>query len=243
MRHVRFRDPAGYTRTGDWTENGIVENNRTHDPEAVEILPPVSPTKVLGVGENYHDGGTQPSTDEPPLLWLKGGPNVVTSHGTTVALPKSSEVVFEAELGVVIGTQCRDIKPDEAMGKVAGFTCVNDISNQDATDDRTFLRRKSFDNAAPLGPVLADPEHVPMEPRVRLWLNGQLRQDSNDEQLIHSIPEVVAAFSQWLTLEPEDVIMMSTPSGFGELHDGDHVEIEIEGIGRLEHDSSKSSAR
>lgn len=243
MRQVRFRDQAGYTRAGEWTDSGIVEHDRTHDPETVEILAPVTPTKVLGVGENYHEEGDAPAPDNAPLLWLKGGPNVVTSHGTTVELPDTSEVVYEAELGVVIGSQCREIPPAEAMANVAGFTCVNDISNQDATEDRTFLRRKSFDNAAPLGPVLASPEDVPREPRVRLWLNGQLRQDSQNERFIRSIPEVVSAFSQWLTLEPEDVIMMGTPSGLGELHDGDHVEIEIEGIGRLEHDISNSSAR
>jgi 2-keto-4-pentenoate hydratase/2-oxohepta-3-ene-1,7-dioic acid hydratase in catechol pathway len=98
-----------------------------------------------------------------------------------------------------------------------------------------MIRTKSFDNAAPMGPVLATPDEVPENPRIRLWVNGEQRQDTAGDGHVYSVPEVVASFAERLTLEPGDVVMMGNPGGFAPLEDGDRVEIEIEGVGRLEH--------
>ena len=238
MARVRFRDPAGTVRIGERTADGVRAAGTTFDSAAVDLLAPVTPSKVLGVGRNYERQFETLDAEPPsrPRIWWKGGENVVSGPGDTVALPPGGDVVFEAELGVVIGEECRNVPEADALDVVAGYTCVDDLSDQAHVDDPTMLRVKSFDNAAPMGPVVAPPEDVPTDPRIRLWTNGEKRQDSADDDLRFSVPEVIAAFSERVTLRPDDVIMMGTPAGYAPLADGDHVRIEIEGVGTLEHD-------
>ena len=240
MRRVRFTDPAGSVRTGEWTAAGIEAAGAVYDPAAVDVLPPVDPTKVLGIHQNWQGRFDDPA-DFPaqPRMWLKGGPNVVAGHGDTIPIPDTGAVRFEAELAVVIGEQCRWVTPDEANGVIAGYTCLNDIS--DGSQDNEF-RTKSFDHSAPIGPVLAGPDRVPNQPRIRLWQNGDRRVDVTDDAFIYTPPELVAAYSQHVTLEPGDVIGTGNPGGSKMLADGDTIEIEIEGIGRLEHDVVVRSA-
>lgn len=236
MRTARFRDRSGSVRTGEWTDDGIVAAGRVHDPEDVTLLAPVEPTKVLGCGRNYwsrfEDSGDEPPAE--PHIWFKGGPNVVAAHGDTVVIP-GDEVVFEGEVGVVIGKQCRNVAETDVPDAIAGYTVVNDLSDRSVGDDPIMFRKKSFDNSAPLGPVLASPDRVAENPRIRLWVNGEQRQDTAGDAFVFSIPEVVVAFAKVLTLEPGDVIMMGNPGGFAPLEDGDHIAIDIEGVGRLEH--------
>ncbi|MFB6192009.1 MAG: fumarylacetoacetate hydrolase family protein [Haloarculaceae archaeon] len=238
MRYVRFTDPAGTVRRGEWDAGEIRAAGRTYDADddAVDLLPPTEPSKVLGVGRNYREVYDDPSEfPDSPRIWWKGGENVLAGHGDTVPLPEGAEVVYEAELGVVIGTEARDLEPADVPEAVAGYTCVNDLSNLDYGDDAAFLRVKSFDGAAPMGPVLAEPEHVPDQPRVRLWLDGEQVQDSTGDEFVFPVPEAVAAFSRHVTLRPGDVVMMGTPADFAPVGDGTHVAVEVEGIGRLEH--------
>ena len=252
MREVRFRDPAGTIRTGEWLD-GRDERERTNDTgdddrvrfgdrtysiEEVDVLAPCEPSKIVCIGRNYADHAAERDSDVPdrPLLFLKG-PNAVASHGATIELPADKErIEHEAELGVVIGQQCRNVAEDEAMAVVAGFTCGNDISNRDDQRvEQNWVRAKAFDNAAPLGPVLATPEEVPADAAIRLWVNGELRQDGSRSDLVFSIPELIAEITTYLTLEAGDVILTGTPEGVGPLADGDEIEISIEGIGTLRH--------
>ncbi|MCL9813172.1 fumarylacetoacetate hydrolase family protein [Natranaeroarchaeum aerophilus] len=239
MRTIRFRDPAGSIRRGELTDDGIVAfGDSSYDASAVDILPPSTPDKVVCIGRNYADHAAERGEDVPdrPLLFLKP-PNTLAGHGDTVTLPAGKEKIeHEAELGVVIGEQCRDVDAADAMDIVEGCTIVNDISNRDDQRRETnWVRGKAFDGAAPIGPVVADPEHVPEDARIRLWVDGELRQDSTRDRLIFSIPELIEEITTYMTLEPGDVISTGTPEGVGPLTDGDRVEIEIEGIGRLEH--------
>lgn len=235
MKRARFRDPSGYVRVGP-VEDGVVQAaGKSFDLAAVDVLPPVSPGKVLGVGHNYHGRHEEGELPDRPMLWWKGTGNVVAGHGDVVTVPASGEVVYEVELGVVIGTQSRNVTVEEAPGVVEGFTVVNDLSNMAHRGDETMFRTKSFDNAAPMGPVLATPDEVQENPRARLWVDGELRQDSAGDRYVFSVPEVVAAFSRHVTLDPGDVIMMGNPGGFDPVEDGDELELEIEGIGRLRH--------
>lgn len=140
---------------------------------------------------------------------------------------------------MVIGRQCRNVAEEDALDVVEGYTCVNDLSNRDdQRQEQNWVRGKSFDNAAPIGPVVATPEHVsdPEDPRVRLWLNGEKKQDSEDDSLVFNVSEVIAEFTEHLTLERGDVIAMGTSGHPTSLSDGDTVEIEVDGVGRLEHD-------
>jgi 2-keto-4-pentenoate hydratase/2-oxohepta-3-ene-1,7-dioic acid hydratase in catechol pathway len=251
MKQVRFRDPAGSVRTGEWVDGDepadtttagsdgkIVFGGHRYDPAEVEILPPCEPSKIVCIGLNYADHADERDSTVPdrPLLFLKP-PNAVASHGSDVTLPAGKERIdYEAELGVVIGEQCRHVPESEAMDVVAGYTCMVDLSNRDdQRQEQNWVRGKAFDNAAPIGPVLATPEHVPDDASVELWVDGEKRQSSSRSQLIFPIPELIAEITSYLTLEPGDVIATGTPEGVGPLSDGDQVTVEVEGVGRLRH--------
>jgi 2-keto-4-pentenoate hydratase/2-oxohepta-3-ene-1,7-dioic acid hydratase in catechol pathway len=256
MKRVRFRDPAGSVRTGEWvaadgtpadtatagTGGQIRFANRQYDPAEVTVLPPCDPSKIVCIGRNYADHAEELGHDVPdrPQLFLKP-PNAVASHESDVTLPAGKDRIdHEAELGVVIGQQCRHVAEDDAMDVVAGYTCVVDVSNRDDQNrEQNWVRGKAFDNAAPLGPVMATPDHVPDDATIELRLNGDTRQASSREHLIFPIPELVAEITTYLTLEPGDVIATGTPEGVGALSDGDEVVVEIEGIGRLRHTVSE----
>ncbi|WP_435153371.1 fumarylacetoacetate hydrolase family protein [Haladaptatus sp. DFWS20] len=239
MKRVRFRDPAGSIRTGEWTDGKLQFGTDSYDPTEVEILAPTDPTKIVCVGLNYADHAAERNKDVPdrPLLFLKP-PNAVASHGDTVTLPGGKERIdHEAELGIVIGEQCRNVAEENAMDVVAGFTCADDISNRDDQDrEQNWVRGKAFDNSCPLGPVVATPDEVPDDAAVRLRVNGELRQESSRDQFIFSVPELIAEITTYLTLEPGDVVITGTPAGVAPLEDSDSVEVEIEGIGTLSHD-------
>ncbi|MFH5798457.1 fumarylacetoacetate hydrolase family protein [Haladaptatus sp. CMAA 1911] len=239
MHRVRFRDPAGSVRTGEWHDGELLFADDSYDPEEVDILAPTEPTKIVCVGRNYAEHAAERNEDVPerPLLFLKP-PNAVASHGDTITLPAGKERIdHEAELGVVIGEQCRHVAEEDAMDVVAGFTCADDISNRDDQDlEQNWVRGKAFDNSCPLGPVVATPDEVPDDASVRLRVNGEVRQESSRDLFIFSIPELIAEITTYLTLEPGDVVITGTPSGVGPLEDGDSVEVEIEGIGTLAHD-------
>ncbi|WP_265112189.1 fumarylacetoacetate hydrolase family protein [Halosolutus halophilus] len=240
MKYVRFRDPAGAVRRGEY-ENGHVHfGNESYalDDESIDVRPPCEPSKIVCIGRNYADHADEMGSDVPdrPLLFLKP-PNAVASHGDTVTAPAGKDRIdYEAELGVVIGEQCRHVPVSDAMDVVEGFTCVNDVSNRDdQRQEQNWIRGKAFDGAAPIGPLLATPDEVPDDAAVQSRVNGELKQDGSREQLIFSIPELIAEITAYMTLEPGDVIATGTPEGVGPLEDGDEVEIEVEGVGTLSH--------
>jgi 2-keto-4-pentenoate hydratase/2-oxohepta-3-ene-1,7-dioic acid hydratase in catechol pathway len=249
MRVARFRDPDGEIRHGEWTGEAGAEIRAAPDygrriavererfaADAVEILPPCEPSKVVCVGLNYADHAAEQGKDIPdrPLLFLKP-PNAVASHDETVELLAGKERLdHEAELGVVVGEECRHVDAADADEVVAGFTCVNDLSNRDDQAVETnWVRGKAFDNAAPIGPVVATPDEVPPDAAVRCRVNGELRQDSSREQFIFAVPELIAEITSYVTLQPGDVISTGTPEGVGPLSDGDTVEVDVEGVGTL----------
>ncbi|PSP47276.1 2-hydroxyhepta-2,4-diene-1,7-dioate isomerase [Halobacteriales archaeon QH_6_66_25] len=191
MKRVRFRDPAGTVRTGTWLDDDgtvadddgtvadddgapaddttagvggrIAFGNRTYDPAEVDVLAPSEPSKIVCIGRNYAKHADELGSEVPdrPLLFLKPQ-NAVASHGSTVTLPAGKDRIdYEAELAVVIGEQARHVDAANAMGVVAGYTCLVDLSNRDdQNQEQNWVRGKAFDNAAPMGPVLASPEHV-----------------------------------------------------------------------------------
>jgi len=197
--------------------------------------PPCAPTKIVGVGLNYRAHALEMGKPLPsePLLFLKP-PSAVIGSGTPIVLPTGYERVdYEGELGVVIGRRARNVPVARALEYVDGLTCALDITVRDLQKrDVQYTRAKGFDTFCPLGPVIArglDPSHL----RLLTRLNGLVRQDSSTEDLIFSVPELVAFVSGVMTLEPGDVISTGTPPGVGALCPGDVVEVEIEGIGIL----------
>lgn len=258
MKFVRFRDQSGYVRTGTWKDSHINSSGKTYQFEEIDILPPTEPTKIICVGTNYVEHFLESGYDYPddlpdrPQFFIKT-PNTVTGHKDTVTLPvpgtkrKNSESIgeievgkgridYEAELGVVISKQAKNVHKENAFEFIRGFTCLNDISNRDDQfSEQNWVRGKSFDNSAPIGPVIATPDLVPENPTITLRINGEKKQDSSEDEMIFSVPEVLEEITKFMTLEPGDIIAMGTTSGVGPLKDGDTVEIEIEGVGKLEH--------
>jgi 2-keto-4-pentenoate hydratase/2-oxohepta-3-ene-1,7-dioic acid hydratase in catechol pathway len=239
MHQMRFRDPAGAVRTGEYDEaaDTVSAAGRTYDTDEVDVLPPCEPTKVVCVGRNYvkHADERDEEVPDRPLLFLKP-PNAVAGHGDTTPLPADNYVEHEAELAVVIGEQARNLDEAGALDAVAGYTAANDVSNRTDQDrEQNWVRGKAFDGACPLGPVLATPEEVPDDAAVELRVNGETRQSSSIEHFVFGVPELLAEITEFVTLEPGDVVLTGTPEGVDELTDGDSVEVEVEGVGTLEH--------
>jgi 2-keto-4-pentenoate hydratase/2-oxohepta-3-ene-1,7-dioic acid hydratase in catechol pathway len=233
-RSVRFRDESGIARRGRLDGDRVVVGGRTYDVEDVDLLAPVEPTKVVGVGKTYRSqieelGETVP---ERPTLFLMP-PKAVVGPDATVVLPNDEDrICFEGEIGVVIGEECRDVPSAEAMDVVAGYTCVNDITNFDRVD-QGLVQAKAFDCATPIGPVVAPPSSVPDDPTLELHLNGEREQRTSLSKLLFPVEELVEYASAGMTLEAGDVISTGTPAGVGPLHDGDTVEVTLDGVGTL----------
>jgi len=225
-------------REGTWTDDGVAFAGREYDLEEVDVLAPCEPEKIVCIGRNYADHAAEHGADVPdrPMLFLKA-PNTIASHGDTVELPSGKDQIdYEAELGIVIGEQCRDVSVEEAEDVIAGYTCGVDLSNRDDQhEEQNWVRGKAFDGSAPLGPVLATPDEVPDDARIRLWQNGELRQDATIDGVVFPPAELIAEITTYVTLEPGDVILTGTPEGVGPMADGDTIEVEVEGVGRLEH--------
>ena len=209
------------------------------------MLPLERPGKILCVGLNdrAHAEEQGARLPERPLLFAKW-PTALSGPGDPIVLPAiTSEVDYEGELGVVIGTRVKGVAAEEALAAVRGYVCANDVTARDLQRaDRQFTRSKSLDGFCPVGPrlvpaaAIADPQAL----RVRTLVNGEPRQDSSTADMIFSVAELIAFASEAITLEPGDLLLTGTPSGVGVfrdppvfLADGDEVTVEIEGIGAL----------
>jgi 2-keto-4-pentenoate hydratase/2-oxohepta-3-ene-1,7-dioic acid hydratase in catechol pathway len=203
------------------------------------------PGKIVCVGLNYRDHAAEAGMDLPgaPLLFAKW-PNTLVGHGDPVVLPpESTQVDYEAELGVVIGKTARRVSERDALDRIAGYICVNDVSARDLQfADGQWTRGKSPDTFCPVGPGLVPREEIddPQALAIRCIVNGKALQDSSTAQMIFSVAEIIAYASQVITLEPGDLIATGTPAGVGVfrdpkvmLQDGDEVSVEIEGLGTL----------
>ncbi len=193
------------------------------------------PSKIIGIGQNYraHAAEMGKGIPEEPLMFLKP-PSAMIADGAAIERPAGYERVdYEGELGVVIGTRCRNISRDHALSVVAGFTCVNDVSCRDLQKkDGQWARAKGFDTFCPVGPRIVpglDPSNLSIQTRV----NGVIKQDSTTADMIFDVPTIIAFVTKHMTLEVGDIISTGTPAGVGNLAVGDVVEVEIAGIGIL----------
>lgn len=215
---------------GEWRPQGQVYRARD-----VELLAPVLPSKVVGIGRNYqaHVAEMNNVAPEEPLLFLKPNTSVI-GPGTNIEIPWQSEHVdHEAELAVVIGRMCRSVPKERVAEVIFGYTCANDVSARDLQKkDQQWARAKGFDSFCPLGPWI-ETEIEADALAVTCTVNGEVRQAGNTSDLIFDIPTLVAHVSEAMTLLPGDVILTGTPSGVGPLHAGDSVSVTIEGIGTL----------
>lgn len=220
----------------------------TVERRTVQLLNPVhKPGKIVAIGLNYMDHCRETNTPPPPrpLVFTKFTTSANDPYADIVwARSLTNEVDYEAELAVVIGRTCRRVSEADALACVGGYTAANDVSARDLQmGDGQWIRGKSLDTFCPLGPafVTADEIGDPQRLRIRCLVNGEVKQDSNTDQMIFPVAQLVAFCSQAFTLEAGDVILTGTPHGVAlgrkppvYLADGDVVTVEIEKIGRLE---------
>lgn len=223
--------------------------------------PILYPGALFCAGANYVDHleemsevakrltGKAPSTVKPaePWFFLKTTAGSIVGPGDDVRLPSfSQQVDWEAELGVVIARQTRNITVARAVEAIAGYLIVNDLSARDLMKREgspfvyDWIGQKCFDGAAPMGPWLTPASHLtdPENLSIKLWVNGVLKQESSTARMVHGIAEQIAYLSRHVTLWPGDVIATGTPAGVGMargefLKSGDEVRIEIDGCGAL----------
>jgi 2-keto-4-pentenoate hydratase/2-oxohepta-3-ene-1,7-dioic acid hydratase in catechol pathway len=222
-------------------------NARARLPLAsVKLAAPIArPPKLLAIGLNYADHVAEAGLETPklPTVFNKQS-TCVTGPFDPVHLPRVSQALdYEGELAFVIGRRCRHLPRQRAHEAIAGYLVANDVSVRDwQLRVPTWTMGKSFDTHGPLGPWLTTADEIdPSGLRLRTWVNGELRQDSNTKQLIFDCAAIVEHLSTAFTLEPGDVVCTGTPGGVGIamkpprlLRVGDVVKIEIEGLGAIE---------
>ncbi len=201
----------------------------------VKLLPPCLPGKLVCLGLNYRHHAEEFNMPIPelPLLFLKPSTAVI-GPDDRIILPRLAERIdYECELAVVIGRQARNIPEDKYADYVLGYTCFNDVTDRVAqAKDGQWTRAKGYDTFAPLGPWI-NTEVYPFDLKIETRLNGEVKQSSRTSDLIFPIPRLISFISGIMTLMPGDVIATGTPSGVGQLKNGDAVEIVIEKIGTL----------
>jgi 2-keto-4-pentenoate hydratase/2-oxohepta-3-ene-1,7-dioic acid hydratase in catechol pathway len=218
-------------------ESGLKKLPSTPVADAA-LLAPVQPSKIVCVGRNYREHAAELGNEVPaePLIFLKP-PSSVIGPGESIVRPKiSARVDHEAELGVVIGKRCRNLKADEDVRPyILGYTCVNDVTARDLQKkDGQWTRGKGFDTFCPVGPVVVDGLDPWAGVDVDARVNGQVKQQGNTRDFIFSLDAIIRYIAQVMTLLPGDLIATGTPSGVGPLVAGDKVEITVAGVGSLE---------
>ena len=190
---------------------------------------PVAPSKIIAVGLNYadHIKEMQRTPLGTPLIWFKA-PTSLLAHGGTIeiAFPEH-KTDFEVELGIVLGTEAKNVTVENAHRYIFGYTIGEDISDRDLQkSEKQFGRCKSFDTYTPVGPFVYSEADISDLP-ISLRQNGEVKQQACTTQMIYSVAEIVSFASQSITLLPGDLILTGTPSGVGPIHPGDKLEARI----------------
>jgi 2-keto-4-pentenoate hydratase/2-oxohepta-3-ene-1,7-dioic acid hydratase in catechol pathway len=217
---------------------GSEPTGRRHGLADLELLTPTTPSKVIALWNNFHALAQKLELAAPaePLYLLKA-PNSYLAANQTIRKPAcNAKVVFEGELGIVIGKTCTGVALEQALDHVFGYTCANDVTVSEILNrDPSFAqwdRAKGFDTFCPMGPVVAtglDPARLTVTTR----LNGDVRQNYPISDMRFSVQQLVSLISFDMTLHPGDVILCGTSLGVGSMKPGSVVEVEIDGIGTL----------
>ncbi|MBN2542620.1 fumarylacetoacetate hydrolase family protein [bacterium] len=217
-----------------------------HHISEVKILAPIlDPEKLICIGRNYRDHCEEQGHPIPdrPTLFSKFNTAIIATDDFIVKPRITEKLDYEGELAFVIGKGGRHIRADRAMEHIAGYTILHDVTARDIQfSDKQWLRGKSFDTFAPMGPFLVTKDEVgnPHKLNLKTFVNGKLMQDSNTSNLIFQVDYLIYFISQAITLKPGDVIATGTPGGVGVFRDppiflkaGDEIEIKIDKLGSL----------
>lgn len=233
----------GLNRLAGWLSDHA--STSTEVPAQVRLGSPVArPSKIICIGLNYKDHAAESNMALPvePIIFFKSTTALVGPNDDVI-IPKNSEKTdWEVELAVVIGTKASYVSAEEASDYVAGYALHNDYSERAFQLERSgqWVKGKSCDTFAPIGPFLATPDEIADVNNLRLWLkvNGETKQDGNTSNLVFNVPFLISYVSQFMTLLPGDIISTGTPAGVGlgfkppqYLKPGDVVEVGIDGLG------------
>jgi 2,4-diketo-3-deoxy-L-fuconate hydrolase len=236
-------DPEGLKQFENW-----LKVNETACPEIAteeRLGPPIKrPSKIICVGLNYSLHAKESGMDVPtqPVLFMKATSSL-SGPFDPIVIPKNSQASdWEVELAIVIGKKASYVAEQDAYDHIAGYVLHNDVSERDwqLRHGGQWVKGKSADTFAPLGPYLVTKDEIPNPNNLHLWLkvNGKMLQDSNTSDLVFNVEQLVSYISQYMTLLPGDVISTGTPSGVGMglkpptyLKEGDVVELGVEGLG------------
>ena len=233
----------GMDKLGKW-----LENNQESCPEVADNVrlgaPLTRPSKIICVGLNYAKHAAESGMDIPkePVLFFKATSSIIGPNDDVIIPKGGDKTDWEVELAVVIGKKASYVSESEALNHVAGYVLHNDISERAFQLERSgqWVKGKSCDTFAPLGPFIATADEIKNPNNLKLWLklNGELLQNSSTTDFIFNVQEVVSYISQFMTLLPGDIISTGTPSGVGfgfnpprYLKEGDVMELGIEGLG------------
>ena len=259
MRIFRYLDQSGKMGFGRFDSEGktfLIHQKENGDFEATDeaitpfqLLTPIDFRCIYAIGLNYRAHAEETGMEIPkyPMVFMKA-PTAVQNPGDPVVLPRflrSDKVDYEAELGVVIGRPCKNVKPEDALSYVLGYVCANDISARDWQKEKgggQFCRGKTFDTFCPVGTCLATADEIPDPSNltIRSYVNDEKMQESKTADLIFDVPALISFLSGSPTLLPGTLILTGTPAGVGEARDpkrflipGDEVTVEIDGVGML----------
>lgn len=238
-----FFNSGGLNRLKNW-----LQENQSSAPvvdESIRLGPPVTGTgKLVCIGLNYEDHAKEGGMDIPkePILFFKATSSIVGPYDDVIIPKNSKKTDWEVELAVIIGKKASYVSEGDAMDYVAGYCIHNDISEREFQLERggQWVKGKSCDTFAPLGPTLVTKDEIEDVNKLRLWLkvNDEMKQDGNTSDFIFDIPFVVSYISQFMSLHPGDIISTGTPAGVGlgfnppqYLKSGDVVELGIDGLG------------
>jgi 2-keto-4-pentenoate hydratase/2-oxohepta-3-ene-1,7-dioic acid hydratase in catechol pathway len=238
-----FFETNGVARLSDWLQKN--EAGLKEVPAGVRMAAPfLRPSKIICIGLNYSDHAKETGATPPaePILFFKST-TALTGPNDGLTIPRNSHKTdWEVELAVVIGKKATYVSEADALQYVAGYCTHNDYSEREFQLERggQWVKGKSCDTFAPMGPYLVTPDEIQDVHKLRLWLklNGKMVQDGNTSNLIFNIPFLIHYISQFMTLLPGDVISTGTPAGVGlgmkppvYIKAGDVIELGIEGLG------------
>jgi 2-keto-4-pentenoate hydratase/2-oxohepta-3-ene-1,7-dioic acid hydratase in catechol pathway len=238
-----FFETDGIKRLSDWVKENLEACPKVNNE--VRLGPCIArPSKIICIGLNYAKHAEESGMAKPsePVIFFKAT-SAICGPNDNVIIPKNSKKTdWEVELAVVIGKKTSYVSKEDAMEYVAGYCLHNDYSEREFQLEKggQWVKGKSNDTFAPLGPFMATKDEIPDPHKLRLWLsrNGEVIQDSNTDDMIFYIDEAISYLSHFMTLLPGDVISTGTPAGVGlgfnppqYLQVGDVIELGIDGLG------------
>lgn len=241
MKHARFAY-NGQVHEAVYENGQLMVGSVAYNPDDVMWLPPVDPrgSTAIGVALGYADHAEELGLELPsyPILFHKM-PHTFIGHKAKVTRPNVEYMHYEGELVVIIGRSCRNVKAEKALDYVMGYTIGNEFTVRDFVTNyyRPPVKAKGHDTFGPIGPFWVTPDEIdPTNANIKTYLNGELKQDGNTGNLRHSVAELIEFLSDFMTLQPGDMIWSGTPKGIAHTHAGDTVRVEIAEIGALENE-------